>query len=118
MVSNYRGHPRERIGLLKDAPEEIRVPLQVLRIGKLGVAAIPFETFVEIGLNLKNRSPLAQTFAIELANGSYVYLPMPQQHRLGEYETWLGPNFVEYEASPQIVKIILGLFESLMQKDG
>ncbi len=112
------GHVRtgiyaERIALLKEAPEEIRVPLQTVGIGSLGIAAIPFETFVEIGLELKDRSPFQQTFAIELANGSYGYLPTPQQHKLGGYETWLGTNFVEYEASTKIVNTLLGLFEGL-----
>lgn len=112
------GHIRERIyakriALLNDAPEEIKVPLQTVGIGDLGIAAIPFETFVGIGLELKDRSPFQQTFTIELANGSFGYLPTPQQHQLGGYETWLGTNFVEYEASTKIVKALLDLFEGL-----
>ncbi len=113
-----KGHVRtsvyaKRIALLKDAPEEILVPLQTVGIGSLGIAAIPFETFVEIGLELKDRSPFQQTFTIELANGSYGYLPTPQQHKLGGYETWLGTNFVEYEASTTIVNALLDLFKGL-----
>ena len=112
-----KGHTRERIyaeriARLKDA-EEIRVPLQTVRIGDLGIAAIPFETFAETGLEIKQRSPFAQTFTIELANGSYGYLPTPEQHRLGGYETWLGTNFVEYQASTKIVTTLLDLFEQL-----
>ncbi len=102
-----------RIAALQEAPKEIQVPLQALRIGDLGIAAIPFETFTETGLELKQRSPFAQTFTIELANGSFGYLPTPEQHRLGGYETWLGTNNVEEEASTKIVTTLLGLFESL-----
>ena len=101
----------DRIALLKDAPDEVQVPLQVIRVGDLGIAAIPFETFAEIGLELKRRSPLAQTFTIELANGSFGYLPTPEQHRLGGYETWLGTNFVEYGASRKIVDNLLEMFQ-------
>ena len=90
-----RRHSREeiyadRIAKIQKAPKEIHIQLQALRIGDLGIAAIPFETFTETGLELKDRSPFGDTFTIELANGSYGYLPTPQQHRLGGYETWLG----------------------------
>ena len=103
----------ERLAKLKDAPESITVPLQAFRIGELGIAAIPFETFTEIGLELKQRSPLKQTFTIELANGSFGYLPTPEQHLLGGYETWLGTNFVEHKASRRITETLLQLFAKL-----
>jgi hypothetical protein len=105
----------QRIARLKDAPGEIRVPLQAIRIGDLGIAAIPFETFTETGLELKDRSPYGQTFTIELANGSYGYLPTPEQHRLGGYETWLGTNFVEQGATTKIVAEMLKMFEALQK---
>ena len=103
----------ERVARLENAADEIIVPLQAVRIGDLGIAAIPFETFVEIGLALKERSPFSQSFTIELANGNYGYLPTPRQHRLGGYETWLGTNIVEYGASTKIVKALLDLCEKL-----
>jgi hypothetical protein len=105
----------ERIAMLKDAPEEIHVPLQAFRIGDLGIAAIPFETFTETGLEIKERGPFGQTFTIELANGSYGYLPTPEQHRLGGYETWLGSNYVEKDATTKIVATLLDLFQKLKQ---
>ncbi len=103
----------DRIALLKDAPRQIDIPLQAFRIGDLGIAAIPFEVFTETGLELKDRSPFAQTFTIELANGSFGYLPTPEQHRLGGYETWLGTNFVQLDATTKIVDKLLELFADL-----
>lgn len=94
-------------------PDEIEIILQVFRIGDLGVAAIPFEVFAEIGLEIKAKSPLESTFTIELANGSYGYLPTPEQHEVGGYETWLGTNRVEINASQKIVKELLALFSKL-----
>jgi len=64
------------------------------RIGDLAVCGIPFETFVETGLDLKMRSPFPQTMVIGLANGRHGYLPTSEQHALGGYETWLGTNVV------------------------
>jgi neutral ceramidase len=97
----------------KEWPEEINIILQAFRIGDLGVTAIPFETFTETGLELKEKSPFKQTFNISLANGSYGYLPTPEQHKLGGYETWLSTNKVETNASRKIVKELLDLFAKM-----
>lgn len=107
----------DRIANIVDAPDQIEIPLQVMQIGSLGIAAIPFETFTQTGLELKERSPFQPTFTIELANGSFGYLPTPEQHRLGGYETWLGTNFVEKGATVKIVNKLLELFASLKKKD-
>ncbi len=94
-------------------PDNIDVLMQTFRIGELGVAAIPFEVFTEIGLEIKAKSPFKSSFTIELANGSYGYLPTPEQHQLGGYETWLGTNRVETTASRKIVTEILKLFNQV-----
>ncbi len=105
----------DRIAKIQQAPKEIHIQLQALRLGDLGISAIPFETFTETGLELKDRSPCGDTFTIELANGSYGYLPTPEQHRLGGYETWLGSNYVEEEATTKIVATLLELFAALRE---
>ena len=94
-------------------PESLNIVLQTFRIGELGVAAIPFETFTETGLTIKAASPFKDTFTIELANGGYGYLPTPEQHQLGGYETWLGTNRVEKEASRRIEAEIKALFAKI-----
>lgn len=100
----------ERTLAARDAkPDTVSCVMQAFRIGDLGIAAIPFEVFTETGLEIKARSPFADTFTIELANGSNGYLPTPPQHDLGGYETWLGTNRVEREASVKITAKILEL---------
>jgi len=108
----------DRIAKIQEAPAEIDIQLQALGIGELGIAAIPFETFTEIGLELKDLSPMADTFPIELANGSFGYLPTPVQHRLGGYETWLGTSSVEKDASTKILAALLDLFQRLHSEAG
>jgi len=105
----------ERVLNLEDAPREISIPLQVVRIGEVGIATIPFEVFTETGLSIKEHSPLRPTFTISLANGSYGYLPTPGQHALGGYETWLGTNFVETGASEKIERALLELLGELRE---
>jgi hypothetical protein len=111
-------HRRERVYAkrvlrLADSPGQVSVILQSFRIGDLGVCAIPFEVFVEIGLEIKDRSPLTQTFTISHANGSYGYLPTAKQHELGGYETWLGTNSVEIQAAGKIVESLLSMLRQL-----
>jgi hypothetical protein len=98
---------------MKDWPRQIPLLLQALRIGDAGIAAIPNEVFVEIGLEIRKRSTLKPTFTIELANGWYGYLPTTQQHKLGGYETWRGTNILEIEAAPKIVDGVLDLLQKV-----
>lgn len=93
----------ERVINVAALPAEQTMPLQAFRIGEVGVAAIPGEVFAETGLALKASAPWAKAFTIELANGSFGYLPPPEQHALGGYETWIGTNRVEIEATTKIV---------------
>jgi len=94
-------------------PETTSVMLQAFRVGDLCITAIPFEVFVDIGLEIKTRSPFKDTFTIELANGSSGYLPTPERHRLGGYETWLGTSRVELEASVKITDKLLEMMKGL-----
>lgn len=87
---------------LENVADEVSVPIQAFRIGDLGVVAIPFEVFTDTGLEIKKRTPMAKTFTISQANGAYGYLPTPEHHALGGYETWLGTNRVEVDASNKI----------------
>ena len=103
----------ERVAKLDAGPDAISVPLHCLQIGELAILGIPFETFAEIGLQLKQDSPFGHTFTIELANDSRGYLPTPEQHTLGGYETWMGTNRVEKQASVKITKTLLKMLESL-----
>ena len=80
---------------------------------RVDIFAIPFEVFSEIGLELKARSPFKPSFTMELANGGYGYLPTPEQHELGGYETWLGTNKVEVQASVKIVNTLLEMAAEL-----
>jgi len=103
----------QRTLALADVPDTVPVPLQVFRLGDLAVNAIPFEVFTDIGLEIKKETPFEKTFTISLANGSFGYLPTPEHHQLGGYETWLGTNRVEFEASRKIAATILELQKSL-----
>src|SRR5690606_1775443 len=97
----------------EEYPDEVAVIIQAFRIGELNVAAIPFEVFTETGLEIKEKSPGERTFTISLANGWGGYLPTPEQHEVGGYETWFSVNKVEKNASRTIVGELLSLFSKM-----
>lgn len=111
-------HPNERVYaervlLVAELPASLTIPLQAFRIGDLGIAAVPCEVFAETGLELKATAPFAKAFTIEIANGYFGYLPTPEQHKLGGYETWIGTNRLEVDASTKIVAAMQRLWADL-----
>jgi neutral ceramidase len=106
-------YARETV-LMKDYPKQVPALIQAMRIGDLGIAAIPCEVFAETGLAIKQNSPFKQTFTIELANGYNGYLPTPEQHKLGGYETWRArSSYLETDAAPKIFDALMALFARL-----
>jgi hypothetical protein len=116
-VSPYTGASTILAWASPDRPQTLDVVLQTHRIGGVAIAAMPFEVFVEIGLELKKRSPIQPMFGIELANGSYGYLPTPEQHKLGGYETWLGVNHVEFNASRKMTEALIEMLRELKARE-
>lgn len=94
-------------------PQRGKIPLQALRIGDVGIGTIPTEVFVEVGLEMKKRSPFKPTFVMSLTHGYFGYLPTPEQHKLGGYETWLGTNRLEVDASNKIITALLEMLGKL-----
>jgi neutral ceramidase len=89
------------------------VIVQAIRIGDQAIVSMPFEVLVEIGLEIKEKSPFPHTFLISLANGSYGYLPPPHQHQLGGYETWPGTSRFEKTTSVVLTKHLLEMLDEL-----
>ncbi len=108
-------YARESV-LLSAYPDEVPLIIQAFRVGDLAIPAIPCEVFVEIGLELKAKSPFTSTFTVSLANGYNGYLPTPRQHALGGYETWRArSSYLETGASPKITGTIYPLLDQLMK---
>nr|WP_050785908.1 neutral/alkaline non-lysosomal ceramidase N-terminal domain-containing protein [Pedosphaera parvula] len=100
-------YARETI-LLKDYPQHVPLILQTIKIGDLAIVGIPCEVFAETGLAIKEKSPFKPTFTISLANGWNGYLPTPEQHKLGGYETWRArSSYLEVDASTKIFDTVM-----------
>jgi hypothetical protein len=97
----------DRVLRLAQASPENSVPLQVFRIGDVCIGTMPCEVFCEIGLEFKKRCARQPAFLVSLAHGYLGYLPTPQQHALGGYETWLGTCRLEPHASEKMLEVLL-----------
>jgi hypothetical protein len=105
----------EAIHLNQEPEREVKI--QAIRIGNVGIAALPNEVFAITGLKIKAYSPLLPTLNVSLANGAEGYIPPPEQHALGGYTTWPARTAgLEVEAEPKIVEALLTLLEAVSGK--
>ncbi len=108
-------YAREQIFLHEKQKTEVVV--QALRIGDIGIATTPCETYAVTGLKIKAASPLAHNMVIELANGGDGYIPPPEQHPFGGYNTWAARSAgLEVMAEPKIAEAAIGLLETVSGK--
>ena len=108
-------YAREQI-FLHERPEAELI-LQAIRIGDIGITGIPNEVYALTGLKQKAQSPLATTITFDLANGSEGYIPPPEQHALGGYNTWAARTAgLEPSAEPRIAEACIQLLEKVSGK--
>ena len=99
-----------------EQPEKMAIPLQVLRIGDVCIGTMPTEVFCEIGLAFREKSPIKPAFLISLAHGYFGYLPTPRHFELGGYETWIGTNRLEQQASEKMLAALLEMAAEIKAK--
>jgi hypothetical protein len=98
-------------------PETTKVPLQVLRIGDVCLGTMPCEVFCEIGLEFKRRSAIQPAVLVSLTHGYFGYLPTPRHLDLGGYETWLGTNRLERNASDKMLAELLDMVQKVKKEN-
>tara|TARA_R110002072_G_C7978294_1_gene535837 strand:- start:16202 stop:18289 length:2088 start_codon:yes stop_codon:yes gene_type:complete len=103
--------------LILDERQETEIVVQGIRIGDIGIATTPNETYAITGLKIKAASPLTSNLVIELANGGDGYIPPPEQHRFGGYNTWAARSAgLEVMAEPKITEACISLLEEVAGK--
>lgn len=105
-------YAREQIYLHERQQTEIVV--QALRIGDTAIATTPTETYAITGLKIKAGSPLVNTMVFDLTNGGDGYIPPPEQHLFGGYNTWAARSAgLEVMAEPKIAEAAVLLLEQV-----
>ena len=124
IVDGMKGEPPQtqpevyaREQFLLHKMRETEVVVQALGIGDTGIATTPTETYALTGLKIKHMSPFKNTMVFDLANGGDGYIPPPEQHDLGGYNTWPARSAgLERMAEPRIVEAAVSLLESVAGK--
>ncbi len=97
--------------------QQTEIVMQGIRIGNIGIATTPNETYAITGLKIKAASPLEHNIVIELANGGDGYIPPPEQHLFGGYNTWAARSAgLEVTAEPKIAEACIELLEKVAGK--
>jgi len=108
-------YAREQV--LLDQWQSTEVVVQAMRLGDIAIASTPTETYALTGLKIKLQSPFPKTIVIELANGGDGYIPPPEQHLLGGYNTWPARSAgLEVQAEPRIAAAALNLLQQVCHK--
>lgn len=106
-------YAREQI--LLHERQRTEVVVQALRLGDIVIASVPTETYAVTGLKVKAASPLPKAMVIELANGGDGYIPPPEQHLFGGYNTWAARSAgLEVQAEPKIAEAAIALLEQVV----
>jgi hypothetical protein len=99
-------------------PPRLEIEVWAARINGLGLAAVSAEPLAELGLEVKQRSPLEHTIFLGYSNGCIGYIPPPQAFAEGGMEvvesTWNYhlPSQLTPEWGPAVVETSLALLTS------
>jgi len=100
--------------LVAELASVIEMEMMALRLGGCGIATFPGEVFVELGLEVKRRSPFSPTLISTVANGYEGYIATRKAYDEGGYEVRLARSSkVAPGAGEQMVEALLGLLDRL-----
>lgn len=98
-------------------PKE-KITICAALIGQVAIAMLPFETFLQLGQEIEEKSPFPCTVVTELTNGSEGYLPTKTAFdRPGSYETLtlISSRFAP-DSGKKVVDSVVELLSSLYEK--
>ncbi len=104
----------QRVQTLSEASSETKFPVHAVRIGDVCIGMTPCETFAEMGMEFREKSPFKKSFMVELTDGYYGYMPTPRHFELGGYETWPATNCLEPQAAVKTLDAILSLSREMV----
>ena len=96
--------------------EPFPTELHVLRLGDIAIATSAFELFLDYGMQIKARSPAAQTVLVQLA-GRGLYLPSERAVQCRGYGAMPAIAHVGPEGGQQLVNETVRLIEELFPAD-
>jgi hypothetical protein len=102
----------ERYEKQKDNPT-YEMELHAVRLGDVAICTNPFELFTDYGIQIKARSQALQTFVIQLACSSGIYVPTEKAVRGGSYSAGINSNLVGPQGGQELVERTVEAINSL-----
>lgn len=97
---------------LQQMRSELPCEIHVIRLGDVAIATVPFEYYLDYGIQIKARSRAAQTFPVQLA-GSGTYLSTERAMRGGGYGALPASNAISAEGGQQLADRIIEVIGQL-----
>ena len=101
---------------LQQTRDMFTIEMHVLRFGDIAIATNPFELFLNYGNQIRARSLAKQTFLIQLACGSFDYLPTEKAEKGSHYSAFIGSGMAGHEAGDILVRKTLSEINSLFEE--
>lgn len=92
------------------------IEVHVLRIGDVAFATNPYELFLNYGNQMRARSLAKQTFLVQLACGSFGYLPTKKAQDGSHYSAFVGSGCSGYEGGDLLVRKTVQQINKLFNK--
>jgi len=80
------------------------IEVHVLRLGDVAFATNPYELFLDYGNKIRARSRAKQTFLVQLACGSWGYLPTEKAERGSHYSAYVSSGTTGHEGGDVLVR--------------
>ncbi len=123
-AQKYEHWARGLVAAVEDGHPTCELRVQVLRVNDVVIAAMNVETFFETGLDIRARSPFADTFVLGYSNGVVSYLPRAEDHPEGGWrldedyavpdlipQAWGLPVILHPASADRAVELTLALIE-------
>ena len=98
----------------KETARPVRAEIHVVRIGEAVIATSPFELSLDYGIQIKARSPAAQTLTMQLACGESSYLPSERAAQGGGYGAMPAVADAGPQGGQELVAVTLALIEDIL----
>ena len=102
---------------LQQTMDMFEIEMHVLRLGNIAFATNPFELFLNYGNQIRARSLANQTFLIQLACGSFNYLPTEKAEKGSHYSAFIGSGMAGHEGGNLLVRKTLAEINSLFPEE-
>jgi len=95
----------------------LQVDISIVRLDRVVLVYVPFEVFVEFGLEIRRAFPDFIVRVVSIGGGYYGYLPTAQAFAEGGYEPTMGTSTIERGQGEQLFKEITTTIHSLLRTE-